>query len=128
MIFKLELSLVNLLVSRIFVILCWLDSRTDVRPVDGIIGDGFRRSPTVEFELDFCGTRDLTWWLLSDKRNSLFIASGDCVPKENKDRYRFLFYLFIYLKKQTINSKRVNHKIYLNKLLNRLERSFEDYE
>jgi hypothetical protein len=79
--FKLELSLVNLFVSRILVTLCWLDSRTDVNPVDGINGAAFRRRFIVAFGFDFCGARGFIWWLLSDKRNSLLIASGDCVPK-----------------------------------------------
>jgi hypothetical protein len=59
-----------------------LASRTDVKPVDdGTTGVACRRRDIVGFGVNFCGARAFIWWLLSDKRNSLLIASGDCVPK-----------------------------------------------
>jgi len=100
--FKLELSLVNLFVSRIFVTWWlrwwwwwwWVDSVNDESPVvvDELLNNGDAELGTDVFErLDDVdkwngrfGVRFLIWWLLSVRRSNLLTASGDCVPRRKK--------------------------------------------
>ncbi len=102
--FKLELSLVNLFVSRTFVTWLlrwwwwwWVDSVNDESPVvvDELLNNGdaelgadvFERLDDVDKWNGRCGVRFLIWWLLSDRRSNLLTASGDCVPKRKKKEY-----------------------------------------
>ncbi len=97
--FKLELSLVNLLVSRILFVwwFRWrweVDSATDESPVvvDELVNDVDAEFSThVLDRLDDvgnwygrCADRFFIWWLLSDRRSNLLTASGDCVPEKIK--------------------------------------------
>jgi len=57
-----------------------------------INGDALRRTDIFEFGFDFCGMRDFIWWLLSDRRSNLLTASGDCVPKNEKNSFGYFVF------------------------------------
>ena len=96
--FRLELSLVNLLVSRILVVWCrwwFVGSANDDSPVvvERLI-DGDAEVGTDEDDVagwfGRCGARVFTWWLLSDRRSSLLTASGDWVPEKIQKKLLFV--------------------------------------
>jgi hypothetical protein len=98
--FRLELSLVNLFVSRILVVWWWrwwvVGSANDDNPVvvewlnegDAEVGTDV---DDVAGWFGRCGARVFTWWLLSDSRSNLLTASGDWVP-ENVQKKLLVFY------------------------------------